>query len=194
MNVIKSITVFCGSSCGEGSSFSEKAYELGKIMAGRNIALIYGGGCHGLMGQVARGCFENGGHTTGIIPQFMNKLDLNPPIYETERVVVETMHERKKLMAERTDAFIALPGGIGTFEEIMEQMAWLQLRLHSKPCGFLNVDGFYDLLEAFLDNSVRCGFVKQQVADSVQWDCDPAMLIEKLETADTEIARKADWV
>ena len=182
MSKVKSIAVFCGSSDGTKPVFKEAAYNLGKSLAEHGISLVYGGGSRGLMGSCARGCSENKGHVIGVIPKFLYDVPaVKPGVYESELIVTKNMHERKSIMCERADAFIALPGGIGTFEEIFEQMAWLQLRLHNKVCGFLNVDGFYNDLKNFLLHAVDNGFTRQAVFDSVQFESNPDMLIEKIE-------------
>lgn len=191
MNQIKSIAVFCGSSLGKNEHFAESAYQLGKIMAQKGISLVYGAGSRGIMGQVAKGCYENNGHVIGIIPKFLYEIPtVKAGVYEHETIVVEDMHERKSLMCEKADAFIALPGGIGTFEEIMEQMAWLQLRLHNKPCGFLNTDGFYNHLKDFLLHSVSMEFTKQYVFDTLCFETDPEKLLEKLINVEIDIPAK----
>ncbi len=191
MNKIESIAVFCGSSLGNNPEYAKKAYELGKIMAEHDITLVYGAGSRGIMGQVAKGCSDNGGYVVGVIPKFLNDIpSVETGKYESELIVTDDMHRRKSIMSERADAFIALPGGIGTFEEILEQMAWLQLRLHNKPCGFLNVNGFYDSLKDFLKHSVGTEFTKESVFNSLCFENEPEKLIEKLKKVKIEIPPK----
>lgn len=191
MNKIESIAVFCGSSEGNNPEFAKKAYELGKIMAEHDITLVYGGGSRGIMGRVAKGCSENGGYVVGVIPQFLKDIpSVEAGKYESELIVTDDMHRRKSIMCDRADAFIALPGGIGTFEEIMEQMAWLQLRLHNKPCGFLNVNGFYGSLIDFLKHAVDTEFTKKSVFNSLCFEDEPEKLIQKLKNVKIDIPPK----
>ncbi len=193
MNKIQSIAVFCGSSNGSKPEFAAEAYRLGKYLAAKEITLVYGAGSRGIMGQVAKGCYENNGYVVGVIPQFLNEVpSVQSGKYESELIVTENMHERKSIMFERADAYIALPGGIGTFEEIMEAMAWLQLRLHNKPCGFLNVDGFYNSLKKFLEHSVENGFTKKAVFNTLCFDSNPEKLVEKLKKVKMDIPPKIE--
>lgn len=154
---MKSICVYCASSLGSNPKFAEVAYEVGKVLAEYKIDVIYGGAKVGLMGKVAQGAQENGGKIIGIIPQFLKTKEV---VHESlnELITVETMHERKALMQEKSEGFIALPGGFGTMEELFEILTWAQLSLHKKPIGILNIDGFYDplirLIETMLENGV----------------------------------------
>jgi uncharacterized protein (TIGR00730 family) len=150
MGVLTSICVYCGSGTGANPAYVEAARTLGRAMAAADIRLIYGGGSVGLMGAMARAVLDAGGSVTGIIPRFLQNrervmLDL------TELVVTEDMHERKMLMFERADAFVALPGGVGTLEELVEQMTWAQLGRHQKPVLLANIDGFWNALVALLE-------------------------------------------
>ena len=170
---MKRLCVFCGSSCGNSPGFAAAARELGEAIAVRGIELVYGGSHVGLMGVVADAALARGGKVIGVLPRFMANKELAHPKL-TQLHLVDTMHERKQLMAELAEGFIALPGGFGTFEEIFEAMTWGQLHLHNYPCAFLNVAGYYDLLVEFLRTPVVNGFVRQEqfealiVAQSVE--------------------------
>jgi uncharacterized protein (TIGR00730 family) len=156
---MKRLCVFCGSSKGNSAAFTAAARALGETLAERHIELVFGGSHVGLMGVVADAVLANGGKVTGVLPRFMDDKELAHPKL-TKLHVVETMHERKQLMAELADGFIALPGGFGTLEEIFEAITWQQLHLHACPCGLLNVDGYFDSLLEFLRGSVAGGFVR----------------------------------
>lgn len=156
---MKRLCVFCGSSKGNSAAFIAAARALGEELAARNIELVFGGSHVGLMGVVADAVLANGGKVTGVLPRFMDDKELAHPKL-TKLHVVETMHERKQLMAELADGFIALPGGFGTLEEIFEAITWQQLHLHACPCGLLNVKGYFDVLVEFLRGSVAGGFVR----------------------------------
>ncbi len=143
------ICVFCGSTLGASPAYAAAATALGAACAGRGLTIVYGGGCVGLMGVLANAALGAGGKVIGVIPRQMIE-ERRDHQGLTELIPVDTMHERKRRMAELADAFLALPGGIGTLEELTEMFTWLQLGLHLKPVGLLNVDGFYDLLLAFL--------------------------------------------
>lgn len=153
------ICVFCGSSPGGHGFYREQAAVFGQLLAERGIELVYGGAQVGLMGVLANAVLGAGGRVIGVIPQPMVDREIAHTGL-TELKVVGSMHERKATMAELSDAFVALPGGIGTFEELFEVWTWGQLGLHSKPCGVLNVRGFYDRLDAFLNHVVNEGFLK----------------------------------
>ncbi len=154
------ICVYAGSNPGNDPVHRSAATALGRTLAERGIGLVYGGGRTGLMGALAEGCMEAGGHVTGIIPGFLQAKEI-ANVQVSDLRVVGSMHERKTLMAQLSDGFIALPGGIGTFEELFEIWTWSQLGQHRKPCGLLNVAGFYDRLVAFLDGVVDEGFLKR---------------------------------
>ena len=155
------LCVFCGSSPGRRPIHAESARSLGKIMAARGLALVYGGGHVGLMGVLADAVLEAGGEVIGVIPQSMVDKELaHTGISKLH--IVGTMHERKALMADLADGFIALPGGWGTLEEFFEVLTWAQLGLHQKPCGLLNVRGFFDGLLSFIDHSIDERFVRGQ--------------------------------
>ena len=157
--MIHSVCVFCGSSIGRRPEYRRAAEELGALLAKRNIRLIYGGGNVGLMGAVADACLAAGGAVTGVIPQALGDKEL-AHWGLTELHVVKSMHERKALMAELAGAFIALPGGFGTFEEFFEVLTWTQLGLQRKACGLVNVLGYYDSLLALADRAAEDGFLQ----------------------------------
>jgi len=154
---IERICVFCGSSAGRREVYIEQARVLGRAMAAEGIGLIYGAGGIGLMGAVADAVIEAGGEVMGIIPYALASKERAHP--QAEMRVVNTMHERKALMAELSDAFIALPGGFGTFEELMEIITWGQLGIHQKPIGVLNTSGYYDPLLEMIDRAMEEGFI-----------------------------------
>ncbi|WP_341527947.1 TIGR00730 family Rossman fold protein [Nostoc sp. UHCC 0302] len=156
---MKSICVFCGSSMGIRPAYKEAAETLGKILASRELALVYGGGNIGLMGVVADAAMAAGGKVIGVIPEFLAAHEIAHNGL-TQLYVVGSMHDRKTKMADLADAFIALPGGYGTLEEFCEILTWAQLRLHQKPCGLLNVEGYFDPLLKLFDNAVKEEFVK----------------------------------
>jgi len=159
MNQIKTVCVYCGSGSGANPRFSEAAVALGKIFAENSIRLVYGGGSVGLMGAVAKSVLDHGGAVTGIIPDFLaNRERMNPNL--TELVVTPDMHERKRLMFERSDAFVALPGGVGTLEELVEQMTWQQLGRHTKPVLLANIDNFWEPLIALLTHMRATEFIR----------------------------------
>jgi uncharacterized protein (TIGR00730 family) len=143
MSKINAVCVYCGSSPGLDPAFVEAAGQFGKILAENGVRLVYGGGSVGLMGAVANAVLEHGGEATGIIPEFLTRRE-HPKRIAQELIVTRDMHERKRTMFERADAFVALPGGIGTLEEIVEQMTWAQLGRHKKPILFANIKGYWD--------------------------------------------------
>ena len=157
---MQSIVVYCGSSSGKNEIYSQTAYALGKELAKRNIRLIYGGGNMGLMGRVSDGSLENNGSVTGIIPNFLAKLEVAQKTL-TELHFVETMHERKAHMVSLSDGVIALPGGYGTFDELFEILTWAQLEIFEGPVGVLNINGYYNLLLLQLDKMVEEGFLAE---------------------------------
>jgi hypothetical protein len=151
MSKINAVCVYCGSSPGTEPDFVEAARKLGKILAENGIRLIYGGGSVGLMGAVAESVLEHGGAATGIIPEFLTKRE-RPRQLAQELIVTSDMHERKRTMFERADAFVALPGGLGTLEELVEQLTWAQLGRHKKPILIANVSGYWDPLLVLIDH------------------------------------------
>ncbi|UFS58629.1 LOG family protein [Subtercola endophyticus] len=154
---LRTIAVFCGSSAGNDPVYLEAARHVGTTLAEQGIGVVYGGGHVGLMGAVADSALAAGGHVTGVIPQSLHDREVvNDTV--SELFIVDSMHERKLLMAEKSDAFLALPGGPGTLEEITEQWTWAQLGIHQKPCGFLNVAGYYDPLITLVETMRERGF------------------------------------
>lgn len=174
---MKSICVFCGSSFGTRASYAETAVETGRQIAEQGFRLVYGGAKVGLMGTVADAALKAGGKVIGVLPRALEEKELAHEGLD-ELHLVGSMHERKALMAELSDAFIALPGGAGTLEEIFEVWTWGQLGYHQKPCGFLNVDGYYDQLIAFLDHQTHEAFTKKAMRDMVQIADTPQALID----------------
>ena len=175
------VCVFCGSSVGHRADYREAATALAREMAARNIALVFGGGRVGLMGHLADAVLAAGGHAIGVIPHFMIERELAHQGLPDLRVV-QSMHERKALMASLADAFIALPGGFGTFEELCEAITWTQLGLHRKRCGLLNVRGFYAPLLTLFDRAVEDGFVRDDTREILVASEDPASLLDVLST------------
>jgi uncharacterized protein (TIGR00730 family) len=166
MNKIKTICVYCGSSAGTNPRFIEAASTFGRILAENGIRLVYGGGSNGLMGAVANGVLDHGGSVTGIIPEFLNSRERMLTRVQ-ELVVTPDMHERKRLMFERSDAFVALPGGIGTLEELVEQLTWQQLGRHSRPVLLANIDGFWEPLLALMTHMRSTQFIRPGMAVEV---------------------------
>jgi uncharacterized protein (TIGR00730 family) len=174
-----SICVFCGSNSGKDGIYAGAARSLARAIVGRGMKIVYGGGNIGLMGELAQAALAAGGHVAGVAPR---------RLFEKEVVhtglsalhLVDTMHERKALMAELSDAFVALPGGLGTYEEMFEVLAWAQLGFHHKPCGLLNVAGFYDRLTGFLDHAVAERFLKAEHRAMLLVENDAQSLIERL--------------
>lgn len=174
-----SVCVYCGSRPGVKPEFSQAARIVGTWIGQHGGQLVYGGGKAGLMGIVAQAALQAGGRVVGIIPKSL--VEKEWALHEcTELHIVETMHERKRMMAERADAFLALPGGIGTFEELFEVWTWRQLGYHDKPVGLLNVDGYYDGLLGFLGSTVKQQFLSEWQMNLVQTDTDPLALLSRL--------------
>jgi uncharacterized protein (TIGR00730 family) len=157
---IQNICVYCGSGPGLNPAFAETARELGRILAASRIGLVYGGGSLGLMGETARAVLKHGGHVTGIIPGFLSERE-HMLIEAQELIVVDDMHQRKQLMFAKSDAFVALPGGLGTLEEFVEQLTWTQLGRHTKPIVLANVEGFWEPLLALFDRMSAETFIRQ---------------------------------
>lgn len=162
------VCVFCGSRAGEPEIFAEAARKTGELLATQNIDLVYGGGHVGLMGIVADAVMQKGGRVYGVIPEALAQKELAHSGL-TELHTVPDMHARKLKMADLSDAFVALPGGAGTMEEIFEQWTWLQLSIHDKPCGFLDVASYYSPLREMIENMVRHGFLSREHADMVKF-------------------------
>lgn len=178
MKEIKSLCVYCGSSFGRSEIYAESARALAAALVERDIRLVYGGASVGIMGVVADAVLAAGGQVVGIIPESLQRKELAHPEL-TELHVTGSMHERKALMAELSDGFIALPGGIGTLEELFEIWTWAQLGFHDKPCGLLNVGGYYDSLVRFLDHTVAEEFVKPLYRSMLIVESDPHMLLDR---------------
>jgi hypothetical protein len=176
---MKSIVVYCGSRKGNRPAYGEAAQILGKTLADKNIRLIYGGGNVGLMGITADSTMQHGGEVLGIIPGFLNQLEVGHNGI-TELRVVENMHQRKLMMHEESDGIITLPGGFGTMEEIFEMLTWGQLGMHQKPIGVLNVEGYYDDLIAQADRMVADDFLSTRNREMLIVESDPIRLIELL--------------
>lgn len=177
---MKRVAVYCGSRTGLGPAHRERAREVARLLVERDIGIVYGGGAIGLMGVVADTALATGGEVIGVIPQFLADREVAHAGC-TELHVVPTMHERKQLMTDLSDAFLILSGGIGTLDELVEAFTWTQLLIHDKPIAILNVDGYYDHLLAFLDASVAEGFLDQHQRDSLIIGEDPAGLLDRLE-------------
>ena len=158
MSKINAVCVYCGSSPGSDPAFVKTAREFGKILAENDVRLVYGGGSIGLMGALAGAVIEHGGAATGIIPEFLTAKE-RPRRLAQEQIVTHDMHERKRTMFDRADAFVALPGGLGTLEELVEQMTWAQLGRHKKPILVANINGFWDPLLALIDHMRTLGLV-----------------------------------
>ena len=163
MNKIKTVCVYCGSGPGTNHRFVEAATALGKILADNGVSLVYGGGSNGLMGAIAKSTLDHGGNVIGIIPEFLIARE-NAMARVQELIVTPDMHERKRMMFERSDAFVALPGGIGTLEELVEQLTWQQLGRHTKPVLLANIDSFWEPLLALLTHMRATEFIRPNLA------------------------------
>ncbi len=177
--MVKKICVFCGSRPGVRQEYVKAAHALGEILARSGIELIYGGGNVGIMGEIANSVLNNGGRATGVIPKTLVDKELAHRNLTALRVVT-TMHERKALMSELSDAFIALPGGIGTLEEFFEVLTWAQLGFQKKPCALLNTAGYYDHLISFIDKMVEDRFLDEGHRGLMMIEKDPVTIIEKI--------------
>src|SRR5687767_10192314 len=176
---MKRVCVFCGSNRGDNPAYASVAIQLGEILAARNMGLVYGGGCVGLMGVLADAVLANGGDVIGVIPKHLSSKEIAHYGLKDLRVV-DSMHQRKALMAELADGFITLPGGFGTFEEFLEIVTWGQLGLHRKPAGLLNVCGFYNPLLAQMELSIREGFIRRDNARLILASENPEDLIKQM--------------
>jgi uncharacterized protein (TIGR00730 family) len=177
---MRNICVYCGSSPGARPSYADAARQLGETLAASGIGLVYGGAHVGLMGLVADAVMNGGGSVIGVIPTALQELEIAHTGL-TELRVVGTMHERKAAMADLADGFIILPGGMGTMEEMFEVLTWAQLGLHRKPCGLLDVDGYFGSLLGFLDHMVRERFLRPVHRETLLVETDPARLLAALE-------------
>jgi uncharacterized protein (TIGR00730 family) len=179
LHTIRSVCVFCGSNTGIDPAYRAAADALGREIARREWGLVYGGGSVGLMGVLADAVLAAGGRVTGVIPKMLATKELLHP-RATEMHVAPSMHARKALMEELADAFVALPGGYGTFEELLEIITWAQLGLHAKPIGLLNVRGFFDRLTGFFDHAIDEGFIKARQRHLVVAAESPVELLDRL--------------
>ncbi len=176
---MKAIAVYCGANAGASPLYAEAARAMGRALVGRSLELVYGGGHVGLMGTIADEVLRLGGAVSGVIPQQLVDRELAHPGL-TRLFVVKDMHERKAMMAQLSDGFIALPGGMGTLEELFEMLTWSQLGIHAKPVGVLNVAGFYDQLVGFMGHLKQEGFVKPQHAGLMMVESEPDALLTRL--------------
>lgn len=183
------LCVFCGSQNGSLPRFAAAAESLGKLMVQRGYGLVFGGGHVGLMGRLADAVLEAGGEAIGVIPEGLVRREVAHRGL-TELRVVKTMHERKAAMAELSAGFIALPGGLGTLEELFEAVTWSQLGIHAKPCAVLDVDGYFSQLLAFLDTAVSRGFVAESNRDLLLVGDDPAELLERMQAWRSPVTRR----
>ena len=176
---INRLCVFCGTNAGSRPEYGAAARELGTLLANEGIELVYGGASVGIMGELADAVQEAGGHVTGIIPQqLIQKEAAHRGIQDL--IVVASMHQRKSQMADLSDGFIALPGGIGTLEGFFEILTWGQLGIHAKPCAILNIAGYFDSLTGFLDHAVEEGFLTEPHRETIMVQSTPAALLERL--------------
>ncbi len=188
---MKRICVYCGSNPGRLPDYTEAAETLGSLLAQRGIGLVYGGASVGIMGRVADAALRGGAEVTGVIPAALASKEIAHAGL-TALHVVESMHERKAKMADLSDGFIALPGGWGTIEEIFEVLTWAQLGFHGKPCGLLNIAGYYDHLEAFLDHAMNEAFVKPEYRPMIMIEQDPLRLLQRFSSYQPPRVRK--WI
>jgi uncharacterized protein (TIGR00730 family) len=176
---MRRICVFCGASPGARPEYAQATTELARLLVADGIGVVYGGGGVGLMGALADAVLAEGGEITGVIPRALVDREIAHPEV-TDMRVVGSMHERKALMAELADAFVALPGGLGTLEELFEVYTWAQLGLHRKPCALLNVQGYYDGIAGFLADAVEERFLRQEHRDMLLVEREPRALLERL--------------
>uniref|UniRef100_A0A7N2QX49 Cytokinin riboside 5'-monophosphate phosphoribohydrolase n=1 Tax=Quercus lobata TaxID=97700 RepID=A0A7N2QX49_QUELO len=184
MGKFKRVCVFCGSNSGNRKIFGDAALDLGRQLVEKKMDLVYGGGSGGLMGLVSRTVFDGGCHVLGVIPNALVPLEISGRAVG-EVLIVSDMHERKAEMARRADAFVALPGGYGTMEELLEIIAWSQLGIHDKPVGLLNIDGYYDCLLGLFDKGVEEGFINPSARNIVISAQTSRELLQKMETIST---------
>jgi len=186
---MKRICVFCGSSAGRNPAYRDAAEALGRLLAREGIGLVYGGSSVGLMTAVADAALTAGGEVIGVIPRSLEAKEIAHPGLSALHVV-GSMHERKALMAELSDGFVALPGGMGTLDEFFEVVTWAQLGIHVKPCGLLNVEGYYGRLTAFLDHAVAQGFVKGEHREMIVVEERPEELLERFRAYRSPVAER----
>ena len=174
---MKRICVYCGSSPGNDPAYLQATQTLADALVARDLGLVYGGASVGTMGALANAVMDRGGEVIGIIPQALMRKEIGND-HLTELQIVDSMHERKAAMADQADGFIALPGGMGTLEELFEILTWAQLGFHSKPCGLLNISGYYDHLDRFLQHAVKEGFLREEHRALLRIHSDPAALLD----------------
>ncbi|UTY60961.1 TIGR00730 family Rossman fold protein [Massilia sp. erpn] len=178
---MKTVCVYCGANAGADPLYAEGARALAAALVEQNMSLVYGGGNVGLMGVIADEVLRLGGEVTGVIPTKLVEREVAHNGL-TRQFIVKDMHERKAMMAELSDGFIAMPGGLGTLEELFEMLTWAQIGIHSKPVGLLNMNGYYDRLVDFVEHARSQGFVRPQHAALMQIDTDPRALLERLKS------------
>lgn len=183
---MKKICVYCGSSSGRKPEYIEAAHSLARLLAQRGIGLVYGGASVGIMGAIADAVLSNGGEVVGVIPRALVEKEVSHEGL-TELKVVDTMHERKAVMMDVADGFIALPGGLGTLEELFEVLTWSQLGFHKKPCGLLNVAGYYEGLISFINSAVDEQFIKTRHRDMLLIEDDAEKLLARMEFLNSDI-------
>lgn len=189
---MKRICVFCGSSPGLNPRYLDLAGQLGERLAKNGIGLVYGGASIGMMGRVARSALDHGGEVIGVIPKDIAEMEVAFAELSDLRIV-GSMHERKSLMADLSDGFIAMPGGLGTVEEFFEVLTWAQLGFHSKPCGLLNICGYYDTLIGFVEHSISEEFINGKHRELILTDDDPEALLAKMSVYRPPAVDKAKW-
>ena len=189
---MKKICVFCGSSPGALPDYTAAARDLARLMVKSGIGLVYGGGNVGLMGELAATFIEEGGEVTGVIPGALAEKEVAHTELDDLRIV-GSMHERKALMAELSDGFIALPGGLGTLEEFFEMVTWGQLGIHHKPCGLLDVAGYFSRLTDFLDHCVAERFIQPEYRSMIMLETEPGQLLDRLRSYSPPRADKTEW-
>ncbi len=177
---MRRICVYCGSNTGTRPDYAEAARNLAEVLVRHDLELVYGGAAKGIMGVIADTVLEHGGNAHGVIPKLLEEKEIAHSGL-TQLHVVASMHERKSMMAELSDGFIALPGGFGTLEEIIEILTWGQLQFHDKPCGLLNVSGYFDHLLAYLDHAEQEGFLRAENRQMLLQDTEPAGLVRQFE-------------
>jgi uncharacterized protein (TIGR00730 family) len=188
---MKSIAIFCGSNFGKDPIYKEVTIELARCIVKNNLRLVYGGAAVGLMGLIADEVLALGGQVIGVLPEKLRDREVGHKNL-TELHIVSTMHERKAMMANLSDYFVAIPGGIGTLEEIVEVFTWAQLGLHAKPCGMLNINGFYDKFRDLLASMSQEGFLSEHQFNSLIFDGEPERLLDKVMNQQVEYHSK--WV
>ncbi|MCG2753416.1 MAG: TIGR00730 family Rossman fold protein [Desulfobacteraceae bacterium] len=186
---MKRICVFCGSNPGANPRYVQTAKALGRVMAEKSLGLVYGGASVGMMGEIADAVLQAGGDVIGVIPKFLVDKEVSHE-HLTDLRVVNSMHERKMLMADLSDGFIALPGGLGTIEEFFEVVTWAQLGMHGKPCGLLNVAGYFRMLVEFLEHAVQERLIRAEHRSMILMDENPGALLEKFDSYQPPVVEK----